>query len=83
MRKTAAICLACCLGVVGARTLDEAPSPQRNAEAQKRRADLRAAVRARPDSAAPAPSGPGTGGARQLTQQERKELRQQLRQQRR
>lgn len=49
-------------------------------DAQKRRAALRAAVQVRPEDAAP--SRAGTNAVRQLNQQERDELRQQLRQQR-
>lgn len=51
----------------------------RDTDAQKRRADLRAALQLRPDDRASS----GAGAGRQLSQQERDELRQQLRQQRR
>lgn len=88
MNKTAAISLVLCLSTVAGvaqarpdaetRTWNEAQNQQRNADAQRRRADLRAAVQARPDE--PVPSNQGAAAARQLTQQERRELRQQLRQ---
>jgi hypothetical protein len=91
MRKTAVICFACCIGAMaglaqavpdkGERAWGDAPNQQRNADAQRRRADLRAAVQAPTDGAAP--SNPGTGGVHQLSPQERNDLRQQLRQQRR
>lgn len=91
MSKAIAICVACCFGALaglaqavperGERAWADAPSQQRNAEAQRRRLDLRAAVQARADGSAP--SNPGGGGAHQLSPQERNELRQQLRQQRR
>jgi uncharacterized membrane protein len=91
MSKTVVICFACCLGALaglaqagpdkGERVWDDTPNQQRNADAQRRRADLRAAVQARTDG--PAPSNPGAGGSHQLSPQERNELRQQLRQQRR
>jgi hypothetical protein len=91
MSKTVAICFACCLGALtglaqagpdkGERAWDDAPSQQRNADAQRRRAELRAAVQA--PNGGPVPATPGAGGAHQLSQQERNELRQQLRQQRR
>lgn len=53
----------------------------RDTDAQKRRADLRAAVRARRDGAGQA--GDGAAGRHQLSPQERDQLRQQLRQNRR
>lgn len=91
MNKTVVVCFACCLGALaglvhagpdrGERSWDDAPNQQRSADAQRRRADLRAALQTPPDKAAP--SNPATGSAHQLSPQERMELRQQLRQQRR
>jgi hypothetical protein len=88
MSKTAAISLILCLSTVAGvaqarpdaqtRTWNESQNQQRNTDAQRRRADLRAAVQARPDE--PVPSNQGTAAVRQLTQQERRELRLQLRQ---
>jgi hypothetical protein len=87
MVKPFFICFAMCFGASavlaqqpvrdgGERSVQEQP---READAQKRRADLRAALQLRPDGQ---PSSVA-GGGRQLSQQERDELRQQLRQQRR
>jgi hypothetical protein len=90
MDRTIAICFALCLSTAaglaqarpdkGERAWDDAPNQQRNADAQRRRAELRAAVQT--PTGGPVPSTPGAVGAHQLSQQERKELRQQLRQQR-
>ena len=62
------------------QTWDRAQAPSHGDEAQKRRAALRAAVQVRPEDAAPSRVGSVT--VRQLSQQERDELLQQLRQQR-